>query len=50
MFTNVDVSVTDLLAIVEGLIEPIDAPKLVRELDNRLESLIIRHESEAQHG
>ena len=50
MSTNIDASVTDLLAMVEGLIEPIDAPRLLRELDNRLESLVIRHESEAQHG
>ena len=51
MSTNVDVSVTDLVAIVESLtevIEPIDAPKLVRELDSQLQSLVLRHELETR--
>ena len=51
MSTNIDVSVTDLIAIVENLVEvvePIDAPQLVRELDSRLQSLVLRHELETR--
>ena len=41
-----DVSVTDLLAIVECLIDPVDASALVRELEATLDVLVARHESE----
>jgi hypothetical protein len=36
-----DASVTDLLALIEGLVQgPVDAHQLLNELDNRLESAI----------
>ena len=47
MSTNVDVTLIRLLASVEDLAEAIDSAKLLRELNDQLESLISRHESEA---
>jgi hypothetical protein len=54
-----DVSVTDILAVIEGLVEKpvnavsavdaIDAPALARALDTALDSLVRRHESESRN-
>jgi hypothetical protein len=46
MSTVNDPSVTELLALVECLTEPLDALALIRELDATLESIVSRHESE----
>ena len=50
MSPDIDVSVTDLIEMVDGLVEVVDGATLVRELDDRLQVLVSRYESELHPG